>query len=287
MPLAHALITVGLYTLSAFASSTQAAVPLSSGALSYTQNFDSLPNVNGSDPAWTNNATLAGWSIFSGPLLNTPVTNLRVSTSSGSDRAHISYGINGASERALGSQAGSSHRYSPVTPSEGEAFGAIAVAFANATADVLAGFSFSYTGEQWHVSSNANVAHSLTMAWALAVPGASFNSLAWTAFTPVQANPAGVNFVTPTISGGTSGNGNLAANRVTGLGASISGIDWAPGQSLWLRWVDLNDPASDHGMAIDDFSFNATPVPEAATLPLMLGGLALLQGVLRSRRRGV
>jgi len=123
------------------------------------------------------------------------------------------------------------------------------------------------------------------MAWAVGAPGASFGALAWNAFTPAQANPAGVSFVTPTISGGTTGNGNLAANRSLGLGATVTGIDWAPDQWLWLRWVDINDPASDHGMAIDDFSFSASPVPEAATVPLMLVGLAAVAGALRGRRR--
>jgi len=138
----QALANASLLALSIVAVPAQAAVSITGGALGYTQNFDSLPRVNGSDPAWTNDATLPGWFIFSGPLLNTPVTNLRVSTSSGSDRAQISYGIDGATDRAFGSQGGSTHRYSPVTPSEGEAFGAIAVAFANNSGTTLAGFSF-------------------------------------------------------------------------------------------------------------------------------------------------
>jgi hypothetical protein len=286
MPLRHTLAAAAFAALSLVATHAQTAVSVTGSTLSYAQSFDSLPNVNGADPAWTNNGTLPGWFIFSGPLLDTPVTNLRVSTTSGSDRAHISYGINAAADRALGSQGGSSHRYSPVTPAEGEAFGAIAVAFANDTGTSIVGFSFGYTGEQWHVSSNAGIAHSLTMAWALGAPSTAFNALAWSAFTPAQANAAGASFVTPTISGGTTGNGNLAANRTVGLGATVTGIDWAPGQRLWLRWVDLNDPASDHGLAVDDFSFVATPVPEAGALPMMAGGLALLALLAHRRRRG-
>lgn len=262
----------------------QAAIQLQPGQLSYAQFFDVLPNVNGSDPVWTNNGTMPGWYIFSGPQLDTPVSNLRVSTSSGSDRAHISYGINGASDRAFGSQAGSSHRYSSVTPGDGEAFGAILVAFTNASGEVMDGFSFSYTGEQWHVSSNANTAHSLTMGWALG--NNPPQSLSWNSFSAAQAAPAGVNFVSPTIAGGTTGNGNLAANRTVGLGASVSGLQWLPGETLWLRWVDINDPASDHGLAIDDFSFTASVVPEPQTALLALGGVLGLGAWLR-RRRGL
>jgi hypothetical protein len=261
-----------------------AAIPLTLDTLSYSQDFDSLPRVNGSDPAWTNNATLPGWSLFAGPNLDSVPSNLRVSTSSGSDRAHISYGIDNATDRALGSQAGSSHRYSPASAGDDEIFGAIAVAFANASGVVMDGFSFGYTGEQWHVSSNANVAHVLAMAWAVGAPDAAFNMLPWQGFDALQANPTGVNFSTPTISGGITGNGNLAANRTVGLGATVQGITWAPGDVLWLRWVDFNDRASDHGMAIDDFFFSASPVPAPAAAWMMLAGLGLLAPMVARRR---
>jgi hypothetical protein len=279
LPAAAGLALLGV------ASLVHAALPVTLSALDYSQDFDSLPRVNLSDPPWTNDQTLPGWYLFAGANLDGQVSNLRVSTSSGSDRAHISYGTNNATDRALGSQGGSTHRFSPASAGDGQPFGAIAVAFANASGVTMDGFSFGYTGEQWHVSSNANVAHSLTVAWAVGSAGTAFNALPWQGFTAGQIQPAGVDFVTPTISGGTSGNGNLAANRTTGLGATVQGITWAPGDLLWLRWVDLNDPASDHGMAIDDFFFTASPVPAPAAVWTMLAGLGLLAPVVARRRR--
>jgi hypothetical protein len=268
----------------ALVSQAHAAIELTSGQLSYQQNFDSLPNQNGSDPAWSNDSTLPGWSIFVGPSLEQSVSQLRVSTSSGSDRAYISYGLNGDSDRALGSQGGSSHRYNDSeAPATGEMFGAMAVSFLNGTQASLSGFSFDYTGEQWHVSSNANTAHSLTVQYALGDVGTAFNQLSWLDFSADQQNASGVHFFTPTLSGGTNGNGNLAANRVTGLGASVTGLDWQAGQALWLRWVDINDPASDHGMAIDNFSLSVTPVPEPETYGMLLAGLGLV-GLMQRRR---
>jgi hypothetical protein len=243
-----------------------------------------MPRVNGSDPVWTNEATLPGWSLFAGPNLDSAPSNLRLSTRSGSNRAHISCGTSNATDRALGSQAGSSHRYSPASAGNGEIFGAIAVAFANASGVAMDGFSFGCTGEQWHVSSNANVAHELTMAWAVGAPGAAFNTLPWQSFSALQAHPAGVNFVSPTISGGVSGNGNLAANRTVGLGATVQGITWASGDVLWLRWVDFSDRASAHGMAIDNFFFSASPVPAPAAAGMMLAGLGLLAPTVARRR---
>jgi hypothetical protein len=235
-----------------------AAIPVSDTNPAYQQDFDTLPRVNGSDPVWTNDATLPGWHLHAGPLLDRTVAQLRVSTTSGSDRAHISYGINEAPDRALGSQAGSTHRYVPsLSIADGEIFGAVAVRFVNAGSEPLEGFSFLYAGEQWHVSSNANVAHRLRVEWAIGEPETAFNALVWQAFSAAEQGPLGVDFVSPTIAGGTTGNGNLAANRIAGLGATVLGLDWQPGRHLWLRWIDVNDPASDHGLAIDDFVFVA------------------------------
>lgn len=177
-------------------------------------------------------------------------------------------------------QGGSSHRYSPVEPGVGEAFSVIAVAFVNGGRTTLDGFSSGYTGEQWHVSTNANCAHSLTVKYALGATGSPAHTLCWNGL-------AGADFHSPTLPGGTPGNGNLAANRITGLGATVSGLQWQMGQTLWLRWVGINDSASDHGLAIDDFSFMASvaAVPEPGTWGLMVAGLAGLGW--RARRRAV
>src|SRR5439155_2378434 len=88
----------------------------------------------------------------------------------------------------------------------------------------------------------------------------------WTAFT-------GLNFNTPTT-GATAAalDGNLAANR-TVLGATVlTGVTLNPGDSIFLRWRDIDDSGNDHALAVDDFSFSASlAVPEPATAAL--GGL--------------
>jgi len=38
------------------------------------------------------------------------------------------------------------------------------------------------------------------------------------------------------------------------VGGDLRGLGWAPGATLWLRWVELNDVGNDHGLAIDDVS---------------------------------
>jgi hypothetical protein len=44
-----------------------------------------------------------------------------------------------------------------------------------------------------------------------------------------------------------------APNPAT-LSATIDGLSVAPGQTVWLRFADINDPNNDHGLAIDDLS---------------------------------
>jgi hypothetical protein len=51
--------------------------------------------------------------------------------------------------------------------------------------------------------------------------------------------------------------GNIVANQAN-PSDTITGISWAPGQTLWLRWTDINDASNDDGLGIDNLSFSAT-----------------------------
>jgi hypothetical protein len=78
--------------------------------------------------------------------------------------------------------------------------------------------------------------------------------------------------------------GHAAANRHVFAPVTITGLNWAPGTDLWVRWSDPQVAGADHGLAIDDFSFSATGVPEPASLGLLAAaGAPLLAG---RRRRG-
>jgi hypothetical protein len=100
--------------------------------------------------------------------------------------------------------------------------------------------------------------------------GSSFSTVAsW-------ATPGGLFDLSSVVNGGTAGAvvGN-SAGLVAGRGGSVSSLSWAVNDTLWLRWVELNDTGSDHGLAIDNFSFTANrssaAVPDGGTTFALFG----------------
>ena len=73
------------------------------------------------------------------------------------------------------------------------------------------------------------------------------------------------------IRGAADLDGNLAANRVAGITHMVSGIKWAPGTELWIRW---RDGYTHDGIAIDNVSFSAsTDIPEPSAFLLLASAL--------------
>ena len=76
--------------------------------------------------------------------------------------------------------------------------------------------------------------------------------------------------------------GNLAANRVADITHTVSGINWAPGTQLWIRW---RDQFTHDGIAIDNVRFTATAVPEPSAFLLLASALLCCVCRRQSRRR--
>jgi hypothetical protein len=70
---------------------------------------------------------------------------------------------------------------------------------------------------------------------------------------------------------------------VPGVGGIVT-TPWAAGDTLWVRWIEKNDPGNDHGLAIDNLSFSVSAVPEPQTYALFIAGIAALTFVARRRR---
>ena len=74
-------------------------------------------------------------------------------------------------------------------------------------------------------------------------------------------------------------NGNLPANQSLRSG-TLTNLNWQVGESLYLRFHDVNNSGNDAGLAVDSFQLN---IPEPASVALMLLASLGCSGCLRRR----
>lgn len=97
-------------------------------------------------------------------------------------------------------------------------------------------------------------------------------------------NTTTLGFTTPNTSTGSPGP-QAAINPFHTIGnvnGTISGISWAPGQYLYIRWQEIDEHDNDAMAGIDNFTFVAAPEPSTYAVAILL--LALL-GYREYRRR--
>ncbi len=227
------LITL-LFTIACYSGWGQ--VTINNSSFTYTENFNSLPSTTGN---WTNNSTISGWHVY---RTDNAVQNTITAHNGGSNSGGVySFGATSNSERALGAIGSSSFA------------GWIAIELLNNTGQTISSISFNYTGEQWRNGGNAS-AQTMVVEYGV---GATFSAVtSWT------TAGTGFNFTSP-ITGASAAtlDGNAAANRVTGLGGTISSLNLASNSTLWIRFAEVNDSGNDHGLAIDDFSISTVTLP--------------------------
>jgi hypothetical protein len=201
-----------------------------------------------------NHVSIPGWYLFH-PLDpgaedgNNGNQRLRAGSGNSTTGAFYSYGVNGETDRALGSLAST-------TLVTNDDFMYMGVRLTNNTGVTLNDFTVTYAGEQWRdgAGNNGNPEKLLFQystivdinSWNGSVGYTGVGQLDFTA--PVNAGDAAVAGNTLATSGG---------GRVEGITHTVSGVGWAPGTDLWLRWADLGAAANDDGLAIDDFVFSA------------------------------
>jgi len=256
----HVVLAFGVSALTTIVSSRPADAVIQFTGATYSENFDVLPST-GTDPiAWSNDSTLPGWSLFRQPeSAISAIPTIRVGTGSSNAGSMYSFGVAGVNDiadRALGGVASSNVYFGTPGPSSNAVAAWIAVALTNATAGSIDSVTLSYDGEQWRDGGDSNgndefppVAQTMVLEYGI---GASFDAVTWTA--PGSA----FDFESPIFSAtGRALDGNDAANRAAGRGGAISGLTWNVGETLWVRWIERNDPNNDHGLAIDNFSLSA------------------------------
>lgn len=204
---------------------------------SYTQNFDILLN-SSSNNSWSDDSTIVGW--------YSSRTTYNAGTGSSNTGALYSFGAASSPERALGGVA---------SGSTGTIFWGIRLV--NDTSNIISDLDISFVGEQWRNGGNTG-SHTLDFQYQIGAIG--INSGTWTDFDLLD-------FTSPTVGSTASAlDGNAAANQ-TNLSATITGLNLAPGQEIWLRWSDTDNSGSDHGLAIDDLSVTANIEP--SLLPIV------------------
>lgn len=231
---------------------------LTNAVPTYSQDFDTLANSGA-----TGTALPADWQFAeSGTAAN---TTYGIGTGSSTTGNTYSFGLANDGDRAFGGL-----RSGTLVP----VFGA---SFQNGGTTSLLDLDISYFGEQWRVGA-ANRLDQLDFQFSK--DASSLTTGTWSDLNSLDFARAG---------SATTGavNGNLAANRQN-LAASLSGLNLAIGDTLWIRWTDFDASGFDDGLAIDDFqvtaTFAAATVPEPAS-GLFIGAVGLLAWRMRRRAR--
>jgi endonuclease/exonuclease/phosphatase family metal-dependent hydrolase len=229
---------------------------VSLGGGTYLQDFNSL--TNSGTASWTDNVTLPGW-YASRSVAPHSVTNYNAGNGSSATGAFYSFGEPGSSDRALGSLA-----------SGGVGRLAFGIRLLNDTDSALTEFRVSYTGEQWRAGSSARqtLACSFQIGSALTNADAP-NDQAW---TPC----AGLDVVCPNTNAAGALNGNAPSNRVIFTAVPLPGVVVSPGQELFLRWEDVDDPGYDDAPAIDDVRIDCCRADTNAAAPAAETAFSLL-----------
>jgi hypothetical protein len=272
------LCLVALSLVGLAATTAPASILYTTPGAVYTQNFDTLPtspenaSLGASPIGWTNDTSSPGANQFSivGFHLYHPVTQteggadghqrMRIGAGTASTGAFMSWGTSATTERALGMLSSNTMAAGGTTDNGESYYGA---RITNNTGVVLDEVSLSFRGEQWR-KGGAGVVQNITFDYSLNAlsiqdPAATFTDVAALTFGSVDTGATGA----------LDGNANFTLKNGT-----ISGLAWAPGTDLWLRWTDLNDAGNDDGFGIDNLEFSArSTIPEPGTLAL--AGLAL------------
>ena len=256
---------------------------------SYSQDFNSLPTGASAGSAtnfdWTNdisngsNNTIPNWYFSTSNKNFTDSDDGRSIAPTGdisrigTDRILSLGATEATTDRSMGMRAQGFD-----TAPDGAAFG---LRLSNSTGAAISSLDVEFTAEQWFEEASAG---SLDFYYLTTNGTTNYTSLRGEGTDPLGITTNGTQVsqlsytapqtsVTDAIIDGTQ-----AANS-SNLSHTITGLNWANGDDLWLVWNKETDTSA---LAIDDLT--VTVIPEPSSLALLAGALGLGLVMLRRRR---
>lgn len=216
----------------------------------YTQDFNHASGWGTADLKWENNVTFPGWyaAIYDGKEGRFITPSALSPTDGQGVGLNLYRDVVDRKDGSLGSQAAEE-----VTPGAGVGGVFYGVQITNRTENVITQFSFGYKVKLWRLASPK--ARQATLMASYKIGGGSLSDGSWTII-------GGTSYTTPKEGNGTTAasvDGNKPENQVDFPKIVVGGVKIHPGESVWIRWFDVNNRGLDHGIAIDDFKFMAGP----------------------------
>lgn len=285
-------IAVVFSTVLALVASRQssAAVIYSTAGSTYTQDFNTLPttpqnaSLGNSPTGWTddNSSPAAGNFSIVGWYLYHPISQaegganghqrLRVGAGTVNTGAFMSFGAAASTDRALGDVGSTTLAANPTAPATGTPI-YWALRVTNSTGQTLGSFTLSYFGEEWRDGNNTTP-EAITVGYTNAATTDATNWADQAAVNPDFTSILALTFNPPvTANNDAAVDGNLAGRSPSALTATVTGLNWAPGTDLWIRFNEPQVAGNDDGLGIDDLSFSATAVPEPSSIGLLMFGV--------------
>ena len=227
------LLFVAIFFLSICGPSVMAqAYTFVAGGLSYNETFDGM--------GATGTSYLTGWTgvRWAGTGIIGATLTMAITDGSANSGNVYNVGTTDATDRAFGSLGSGS-----TNPRYG-------ASFLNSTGASITQLDLAGTMEQWRSGSNEVTNENVVFEYSL--DATDLLTGTWTAvpsFDLMEKNT--------TTTASVALDGNLAENQ-TAISASITGLPWLQGTSLWIRWSDLNDLGTDGIYAIDNLTAIAT-----------------------------
>ena len=261
---------------------TAAGLPMATAAISYTaegelvtQDFNALPAVN---------TPLVGTGVVGFQAALPGATEWEVARRGGTALTDTAINVAYATGGRFYSAGSAPADRAVAALGSGAFFGAVGTSLVNNSGVTLTSFTVSYAHEIWAVQGTSTqnatedrMAFAYGFSGGAATAGNYLTNPSLIALADLDAVSPASNMVLGAVSGDNPNrqrDGNSAGFR-TMKTATVSGISWEPGQSLYLRWSDSDSSGFDATQGIDDFAFSAVPEP-SVWVSLMVGTAAVL-----------